>query len=623
MTTYAELHARLTTTPDHPDFAGPPIDIDGIGADELGELWPLVQRAAHDASYMSPRWKLAHDVIDQVHARRRPPRLTRAAFLASVAAIPAERCGPGTLAQLGGYLADGPDPTLEDAIEHLLPPIEEWTRLRFCLLGMARALGARRTLARVMEVVERTFGERPPAREFAVLKNVPLGALYAIGDELHYDGRAAATSTQTDPATLLVDDPHYVVFARWVLEQAAVHIERIHAGEVPYKADGAFDPDDGRVLSRAARVAALRDDPWYGDVINRLLPAVCVAPGTARTVPSQSLAVALGHVIEGVPTPESVVALRRALEVVRHAGVQKKLARHQKPAERALAQRPEVALRLLDAGLEPKRLRALLTQFFEVSLARPAVLPYAQWRARLLGNDVAAGFARTLIWNADRTFMLGEGDVPHDAAGQALAIADDAPVALWHPVEADDAQRDAWRAQLAARRVRQPCARHSGSSTGRTTSTCSPATTWRRSACWASRAAKAGCWTGRRWSAASATCAHRSGCRARCIRGSTASSAAGRCGSAAAPSPCRSPTCQHGSLRKRAARSTFWSASPRSPSRIRTAIRPTAAAACCTSPTKRTCMRCVATRWHGCWPRRSRPAPCGWKVFTCTRAAPR
>ena len=456
MTTYAELHARLTTTPDHPDFAGPPVDIGGIGADELGELWPLVQRAAHDSPYLSPRWKLAHAVIDQVDARRRPPRLTRAAFLASVEAIPAERCGPGTLAQLGGYLADGPDPTLEDAIEHLLPPIEEWTRLRFCMLGMARALGARRTLARLVEAVEGRFGDRPPAREFAVLKNVPLATLYAIGDELHYDGRAAATGTRVDPATLLVDDPHYVVFARWVLEQAAVHVERVHAGEVPYKADGAFDPHDSTVLSRAARVAALRDDPWYGDVINRLLPAVCVAPGTARTAPSQSLAVALGHVIEGVPTPESIVALRRALEVVRHAGVQKKLARHQKPAERALAQRPEVALRLLDAGLEPKRLRALLTQFFEASLVRPAALPYAGWRARLLGNDVAAGFARTLIWQAGRTFMLGEDDVPHDAAGQPLAIADDAPVALWHPVEADDGERDAWRAHLAARRVRQP-----------------------------------------------------------------------------------------------------------------------------------------------------------------------
>ena len=454
------MHARLTTRPDHPDFVGPPVDIGGISADELGALWPHLQRALHDSPTESrtdsPRYRLADAVVRQVHARGRRPRLTRAAFLATLDAIPPERCYPGTLAFLAESLADGPDPSLEEAIEPLLPPVDEWMRIRHCLLAMARALGARRTLARLMEAVERAYGDRPPAREFAVLKNVPLATLHAIDNAPHYDGRAAATGTDTDAATLLVDDPHYVVFARWVLEGAAVHIQRIHAGELPYKADGAFDAEDSAVLSRAARVAALRDDPWYGDVMHRLLPAVCVAPGTARTAPSQSLAVALGHVIEGVPTPESVVALRRALAAVRHAGVQKKLARHQKPAERALAQRPQVALRLLDADLEPKRLRALLTQFFEASLAQPVALPYAEWHARLLGNEVAAGFARTLVWQADRAFMLADGDVPHDAAGRPCAIPDDAPVTLWHPVEADDAARDAWRAQLAARRVRQP-----------------------------------------------------------------------------------------------------------------------------------------------------------------------
>ena len=458
MTTCAELHARLTTTPDHLDFVGPPVDIDGLSADELGDLWPLLQGAAHDPDERSPRYRLAHDVLSQVRQRRRTPRLTRAAVLATLDAVPRERWAGGLLPDLAVALADGPDPTLEDALEPLFPPPDMWVKYRYRLLRTARAVGARRLLAGLTQAVNAHFGDRLPAHEFAVMKHVPLSVLAVMAEESYYNLRPAAEPLATSSAPLLVDDPHYVVFARWALERAAAHIERIHAGELPYRADGAFDQDDGEVLKRAAQVAALRDDPWYGDVMNRLLPAICVAPGTARTAPSQTLAIALGRVVEEVPTPESVVALRRALEVVRHAGVQKKLARHQKPAERALALRPEVALRLLDAGagVEAKRLRALLTQFFEASLARAVVLPFAEWRARLLGHDIAADFARALVWQAGSAFMLGEGDVPVDAAGQPVAVADDAPVMLWHPVEADEEERGAWRAHLAARRVRQP-----------------------------------------------------------------------------------------------------------------------------------------------------------------------
>lgn len=458
MTTYAELHARLTTTPDHPDFVGPPVDIDGLGADELGELWPLLQGAAHGPDEGAPRYRLAHDVLSQVRQRRRTPRMTRAAILATLDAVPRERWDGWLLPDLACALADGPDPTLEDALEPLFPPPDTWVAQRYRLLRLARALGARRLLAGVGRAVAAYFGDRLPAHEFAALKHVRLPVLAVMAEESHYNLRPTVDALENSAAPLLVDDPHYVVFARWALERAAAHIERIHAGELPYRADGAFDQDDGLVLKRAAQVAALRDAPWYGDVINRLLPAICVAPGTARTAPSQSLAIVLGRVVEDVPTPEAVVALRRALEVVRHAGVQKKLARHQKPAERALAQRPEVALRLLDAdaGVDPKRLRALLAQFFEASLARGATLPFGEWRARLLGHDIAAGFARALVWQAGAAFMLGEGDVPHDAAGQPVAVADDAPVALWHPVEATEAEREAWRAHLAARQVRQP-----------------------------------------------------------------------------------------------------------------------------------------------------------------------
>lgn len=115
-------------------------------------------------------------------------------------------------------------------------------------------------------------------------------------------------------------------------------IAEIHAGQVPYAADAAFATADTGILARAARVAAYRDDGWFAPVIATLLPQVCVAPGTAKSAPSQSLAMALGHAVETIPTAASLQALRTALAQVRHAGVEK-LERNLQPAEKALARR--------------------------------------------------------------------------------------------------------------------------------------------------------------------------------------------------------------------------------------------------------------------------------------------
>ncbi|WP_305824477.1 DUF4132 domain-containing protein [Massilia brevitalea] len=223
-----------------------------------------------------------------------------------------------------------------------------------------------------------------------------------------------------------------------------------------YEADGAFDRDDALVLGMAARVGALRDDAWYACLVAPVLSKTCVAPTAARTAPSQALTIALGHAIEDVPTPEAVAALRQALATVRHAGLHKKLARHQKPAERALALRPEVALRLLDAGLAPKQARALLTQFFEGAFLRPFALPYGEWRARLLADKVVAEFAHTLVWRAGVAFMLGADDQPVDAHGQPLDIEIGVPVTLWHPLDAEETEREAWRARIVHGQLRQP-----------------------------------------------------------------------------------------------------------------------------------------------------------------------
>lgn len=159
--------------------------------------------------------------------------------------------------------------------------------------------------------------------ELDALAQVGLSALLALGrgGSNDYFGPRAPGGATDDPARPLSQEPAYVQFARDSVESAALHVEDIHEGRLPYRADTAFTREDAHIIARATRVAAYRDEPWFGPAIGRLLPLVCVAPGTARTVPSQSLAIALGHSIEHIPTPESVAALREALGSVRHAGV--------------------------------------------------------------------------------------------------------------------------------------------------------------------------------------------------------------------------------------------------------------------------------------------------------------
>ncbi|MDN4058630.1 DUF4132 domain-containing protein [Massilia sp. YIM B02769] len=460
MSHYAELRDRLGTQPDHPRFVGVPIDIGGLSPDELGALWPLLQRVQWSPDAGDALRQQAGEVLRQAAQRGLLPRLDNAGLLATLQAVPS---GPVHLSWLLGqvrYLAPLPGAGLEAALLPRLPPEERWFADRHALLAIARATGADGLLARLDALIAGRPAHDLAAREYAALRAVAPETLFALAFSGHYTSLVADEGEEADPAAMLAAEPDeprgYLHFARAALAGAAEQLARLHAGELPYVADAAFDRDDALVLGMAARVAATRDEAWYAGLIGPLLAQACVAPTAARTAPSQALTVALGHAIEAVPTPEGVLALRQALALVRHAGLQKKLARHQKPAERGLAARPAVALRLLDAGLAPKALRALLVQFFERCFVEPLVLPYGAWRARLLANKTAAEFARGLVWRSGAAWMLGPEDRPLDAQGEAVAVADDEPVTLWHPVEADEAEREAWRARILAQQLRQP-----------------------------------------------------------------------------------------------------------------------------------------------------------------------
>ncbi|WP_460352633.1 DUF4132 domain-containing protein [Actinoallomurus acanthiterrae] len=148
-------------------------------------------------------------------------------------------------------------------------------------------------------------------------------------------------------------DSAYAGFARTVLETAVVRAAAIQAGEIPYAADKAFATDEVAVLGRAVRVALLRDETWLPELLDRLLPAVAVAPSAARTLPSQALVFEVARSAQEFPTPEAAAALRAVRGIVRHAGVPKQLDRSLKRIDAALADRTEVAFRLPDLGFGP------------------------------------------------------------------------------------------------------------------------------------------------------------------------------------------------------------------------------------------------------------------------------
>ncbi|WP_215407314.1 hypothetical protein [Janthinobacterium sp. JC611] len=205
----------------------------------------------------------------------------------------------------------------------------------------ARLAGAK-ALARLDAAMQARHALLPmplTLRELALLPQLRDASLLALARSPHGAHWSRDDIGDTDPAQVLAGDAAYADFSRTILEEAAAHIAAIHAGQLPYVADAAFATADSGVLARAARVASYRDDAWFAPVITVLLPLACVAPGTAKSAPSQSLAMALGHGVETIPTQAGLQALRMALDQVRHAGIRKKLERNLKPAEKALRAR--------------------------------------------------------------------------------------------------------------------------------------------------------------------------------------------------------------------------------------------------------------------------------------------
>lgn len=457
----ATLRARLDGGfVEHARFTGPPVDFKDWTPEELGAIWGALHRAARFGHDDIARFDLAQTLLEQVAEAGLVPLLAGGVFLDALdAAGDYNQEWEYVIGCLACLQGEPPEGTAAQ-VRRILGETSGWTERPYQAYLLARLAGgdAPAQFAQLMEERHVRYPMPLTLKELELLPQLAQASVLALAGS-RYSGHWNRDSIgEADPAEVLADDAAYVGFACTILEQAARHIAAIHEGSVPYAADAAFATADSPVLARAARVASYRDDDWFRPVIAALLPLACVAPGTAKSAPSQSLAMALGHAVETIPTPESLLALRTALAQVRHVGIRKKLERNLKPAERALAERPDIAWRIGMPGPMGKRRQAMLARRLEAGYASDVRLGLDQWRALRDDADIDT-VARALVWRTDKgqTFML-EGDGAIDAWGQPadVSLQGEGEIGLWHPLHGSGEQRAAWQALVAQRRLRQP-----------------------------------------------------------------------------------------------------------------------------------------------------------------------
>lgn len=463
--TVQHLLSRLSELPDHPRFTGASFDLSLLDAGQLGSIWPAM-RHAQTLEFKDPRAQFAHSLCKQIEEAELVPVLDEFSALEVFRHIKAGQWEQA-LRDLS-YLAEKPAAPLQQELIRILetkpsgyPESREYKAYAISHFAGGYGLPELR-----VEVAERYKNSPYRLLEFDVLAELSSDSLLALAGTINgYFMPSGSQLAIDDPAIVLADEAAYIEFARETLLSAAQHVNEIQTGKIAYKADAAFSTDDAQVISRAARVAAYRDEPWLRPIIGPLLEGVCVAPTTAKTVPSQSVAITLGHSIEVVPTPESVRALRDALALVRHAGIKKKLSRNVKPAERALAERPSVALRMTADAKPGKKHLSLLASCMESGYWLKMALSVEEWRKHLVDTPAGAAFANSVVWleqrqdgrNLSFTVTTSNADTCMTSADGTAHVVDHAStISLWHPLAAIAAERHAWQSIFFARKIKQP-----------------------------------------------------------------------------------------------------------------------------------------------------------------------
>jgi Domain of unknown function (DUF4132) len=469
-----KLMDRMTGPPaSHRRFVGEPIDLTQIDALALGDLWALARETAAHAPTESLAAETARATLDR--GRQIEPVFRGSAcrdFLDLLAREAEKEPAKGFdhLARFAWHKAcfalrrcidlsfDG----LGVAAKRFLAATN-WRAMPHLAIALGRLVDAEfevqvlEKLASDLAVSPLLVGELRAAAALDLPANIALASV-AYPDRVE----DASSSEAHHPPS---DYPDYVAFAEMGLKQAAARVRKIHASEIAYASDKAFTLDESAVIARLARVGLDRDEAWMPPVLDELFRKVSLAPTAAKSVASQSVAIALGHAIEAFPTPEAVATLRHVLRGIRHAGVEKKLQRNLRGAERGLAGRPQIALRLLADQTMSKPQLTTMVRCLEASLASPMVLSYEDWCARLVEHAQVKNLTASLVWRvldaaggsiAVLPIIERGGLVLQDAAGAVVAAPSESRVMLWHPSDATAAERGAWRDRLAALQIKQP-----------------------------------------------------------------------------------------------------------------------------------------------------------------------
>jgi hypothetical protein len=460
--------------PSHPRFAGEPIDMTQIDALALGDLWSVAYatkrwdehrrveglaadtaRAVLDRRHdIEPvfRGPACRDVLDvlsrEVEANPIDAADFRAVYPWQEACFALERCIDLSFAGLG-------------AAARRFLAAADWRAMPHLALVLTRLVDTCFETQALEKLAVVIAASPLLVAELRAVTGLDLLAMVKVAGFIARDGGEIAWT----PHHPLAEYPIYAAFAETGLKQAAERVRAIHDRAMPYASDKAFTLDESAVVARLARVGLDRDEPWLAPVLDELFRKVSLAPSAAKSVPSQSVAISVGHAVEAYPTPESVATLRGVLRDIRHAGVKKKLQRNLRGAERRLAERPEIALRLpLDQPISKSQLTTL-TRCLEASLAVGLALDYGDWRTRLTTLPQVKNLTGSLVWrlcdaggnHATVLPMMVSGRLSlQTVSGAEVVPTPGSRMTLWHPADSSSAERRAWRDHVAARHIRQP-----------------------------------------------------------------------------------------------------------------------------------------------------------------------
>jgi hypothetical protein len=476
LTPYAErlLRAMTGPPPDDDRFRGEPPDLSRVADDELGELFAVAWARQSGADWATPGGHTCLCVLGA--AREHQVRFSPDACAVLFRALAGRAAGGGSRP----WSADAAQTVAAGALLRCAGPWpgdlagpaaalarQEPKETLNARLALAALAGAEVEAEAVEQARARLAGDPLALDELDLAVALDAGDRAAVAEATR-GALPRSLAPLPDAIDRLAAVPGYAALARAVMEAADGRVADIHAGRVPYRSDRAFTVTETDVLWRACQVALIRDEPWTGELLSRLLPGVAVAPTAARTAPSQSACSALAQAVEAWPTPEAVAALRQGARVARHAGVKKKLDVAVRRAERGLARRPDLALRLPAAAAPTRAQVGTAVRALEGGFVLGTAHRFDRWLAELALHPHLGGVVRRLVWEVEivpgrwRSVLPGLGP---DGSPAALAGETGTPVApppadttvrLWHPARADGALRDAWRDRLVELRLAQP-----------------------------------------------------------------------------------------------------------------------------------------------------------------------